>query len=91
MSQIALPDHARHGYGHVLLPALMEPGTFAVGPEPSGPPWRPWSEIGVDEAEAQGVFAPVYALSFRARGAIVVAPGNTRGTTSSPSDAAATA
>lgn len=47
VSQIALPVHAHHSYGHELLPALMEPGTYAVDPEPSGPPWRPWSEIGV--------------------------------------------
>ncbi|WP_374224700.1 hypothetical protein [Streptomyces sp. ISL-99] len=57
----------------------MEPGTYAVDPEPSGPPWRLWSEVGVDEAEARGVFAPVYALSFGRR-AIVVAPGEIRGT-----------
>ncbi|MEV6653745.1 hypothetical protein [Streptomyces sp. NPDC051219] len=80
VSQIALPVHAHHTYGHELLPALMEPGAYAVDPEPSGPPWRPWSEIEVDEAEARGVFAPVYALSFGAPGAIVVAPGDTRGT-----------
>jgi hypothetical protein len=80
MSQIALPVHAHHKYGHELLPALMEPGTYAVDPEPSGPPWRQWSEIGADEAEARGLFAPVDALSFGARGTIVVAPGDTRGT-----------
>jgi hypothetical protein len=34
----------------------------------------------VDEAAARGVFAPVYALSFGASGAIFVAPGDTRGT-----------
>ncbi|MHA5053647.1 hypothetical protein [Streptomyces sp. SD15] len=80
VSQTALPDHAHHKYGHQLLPALMEPGTYAVDPEPFGPPWRPWSEIGVDGAEARGVFAPVRSLSFGAPGAIVVAPGDTRGT-----------
>ncbi|GHG53845.1 hypothetical protein [Streptomyces griseocarneus] len=80
VSRIALPVHARQAYGHELLPALMEPGTYAVDPEPSGPPWRPWSEIGVDEAEARGVFAPVTSLSFGAPGAVVVAPGDTRGT-----------
>jgi hypothetical protein len=26
----------------------------AVEPTPFGPPWRPWSEVGVDEAEARG-------------------------------------
>ncbi|MFI1401142.1 hypothetical protein [Streptomyces sp. NPDC020681] len=85
VSRIALPVHARQSYGHVLLPALMEPGTYAVDPEPSGPPWRRWSEAGVaDEAEARGVFAPVFALSFGAPGAIVVAPGDTRGTVMIP-------
>ncbi|MET8331230.1 hypothetical protein [Streptomyces sp. NPDC005181] len=84
VSQIALPVHARHCYGHQLLPALMEPGTYAVDPEPSGPPWRPWSEIGVDSAEARGVFAPVGSLSFGEAGAIVVAPGDARGTVLMP-------
>ncbi|WP_280724784.1 hypothetical protein [Kitasatospora sp. MAA4] len=80
VSQIALPVHAHQTYGHELLPALMEPGTYAVDPEPSGPPWRLWSEIGVQEAEARGVFAPVGALPFGAPGAIVLAPGDTCGT-----------
>jgi len=78
--RVALPVHAHHRYGHELLPALMEAGTYAVDPEPSGPPWRQWGELGADEAEARGVFAPVHALSFGARGAIAVAPGDTRGT-----------
>ncbi|MFP3986384.1 hypothetical protein U9R90_02555 [Streptomyces sp. E11-3] len=80
VAQVALPVHARQRYGHALLPALMEPGTYAIDPEPSGPPWRPWSEIGADEAAARGVFAPVHSLSFGAPGAIVVAPGDIRGT-----------
>ncbi|MFD3486094.1 hypothetical protein [Streptomyces sp. NPDC058665] len=80
VSRVALPVHAHHTYGHDMLPALMEPGTYAVDPEPFGPPWRPWSEIGADEAEARGIFAPVHALSFGAPGAVVVAPGDTRGT-----------
>ncbi|GAA1214929.1 hypothetical protein GCM10009665_00910 [Kitasatospora nipponensis] len=80
VSRIALPVHARQRLGHELLPALMEPGTYAVDPEPAGPPWRRWSEIGAEEADARGVFAPVPALSFGASGAIVLAPGDTRGT-----------
>ncbi|MFP8941755.1 hypothetical protein ACLIYM_10010 [Streptomyces fenghuangensis] len=84
VSRIALPVHAHHTYGHELLPPLMEPGTYAVDPEPSGPPWRPWSEIGPEEAEARGVFAPVPALSFGTPGAIVVAPGDIRRTTVIP-------
>ncbi|WP_308109690.1 hypothetical protein [Streptomyces sp. ET3-23] len=84
VSRIALPVHARQMCGHELLPALMESGTYAVDPEPSGPPWRPWSGIGEQEAEARGVFAPVDSLSFGAPGAIVVAPGDTRGTVPIP-------
>ncbi|GAA5040328.1 hypothetical protein [Streptomyces siamensis] len=80
VSRIALPVHARHKYGHQLLPPVMESGTYAVDHEPSGPPWRPWNEIAADEAEARGVFAPVPALSFGVPGAMVVAPGDTRGT-----------
>lgn len=80
VSRVALPAHAHQRFGHDLLPALMAPGTYAVDPEPSGPPWRRWREIGAAEAAARGVFAPVFALSFGAPGAIVVAPGDTRGT-----------
>ncbi|SEG83344.1 hypothetical protein SAMN05216223_11453 [Actinacidiphila yanglinensis] len=80
VSRVALPVHARQNVGHDLLPALMEPGTYAVDDEPSGPPWRPWSEIGAELASVRGVFAPVPALSFGAPGAVAVAPGDTRGT-----------
>lgn len=58
----------------------MESGTFAVDPEPWGPPWRPWSEIDPDEAAARGIHAPLHALSDSAPGAIVIAPGDIRGT-----------
>lgn len=80
LSEIALPVHAHHRCGYDLLPPLTEPGTYAVDPEPSGPPWRPWSEIGADEAEARGVFAPVHRLSFGTPGAIVVARRDVSGT-----------
>lgn len=39
-----------------------------------------WDEIDPGEAEARGVYAPVYALSDSAPGAIVIAPGDIRGT-----------
>ncbi|WP_326573512.1 hypothetical protein OG889_01375 [Streptomyces sp. NBC_00481] len=78
--RVALPVQAHHRYGHALLPALMEAGTYAVDPEPSGQPWRPWSEVGAQEAAERGVFAPVGALSFGPPGAVAVAPGDTRGT-----------
>ncbi|MFK4069121.1 hypothetical protein [Streptomyces sp. NPDC029674] len=80
VERVALPVCAHQKYGHDLLPALMESGTYAVDPEPAGPPWRPWSEVGAEEAEARGVFAPEFSLSFGAPGAVVVAPGDTRGT-----------
>lgn len=51
-----------------------------MNPEPSGPPWRQWKEIGAEEAEARGVYAPVYALSYGSPGAVAVAPGDVRGT-----------
>ncbi|MFJ5220316.1 hypothetical protein ACIP98_37225 [Streptomyces sp. NPDC088354] len=80
LSQVAFPAHGRLRLGHGFLPALMEQGTYAVDPEPTGPPWRRWSDISEEEAVARGVFAPVSALSFGDPGAIVVAPGDTRGT-----------
>ncbi|MEV5829502.1 hypothetical protein AB0L25_28455 [Spirillospora sp. NPDC052242] len=80
LSEVALPVLAHGRYGHDLLPALMDPGTYAVDPEPSGPPWRRWSEIDPDEAAARGVYAPVPALSFGPPGAVVIAPGDVRGT-----------
>ncbi|MFD4481512.1 hypothetical protein ACFWPU_36120 [Streptomyces sp. NPDC058471] len=81
LSEVALPVHAHQQFGNGLqLPVLMESGTFAVDPEPWGPPWRTWEEIDPDEAAARSVYAPVYALSDGAPGAIVMAPGDTRGT-----------
>ncbi|MEU6298879.1 hypothetical protein [Streptomyces erythrochromogenes] len=81
LSQVALPAHAHQAYGNgTQLPVLMEPGTFAVEPEPWGPPWRKWEEIHPDEAAARGIHAPLYALSDGAPGATVIAPGDARGT-----------
>ncbi|MET8686247.1 hypothetical protein ABZV77_18730 [Streptomyces sp. NPDC004732] len=80
VERVALPVRAHQTYGHDLLPALMEPGTYAVEPEPFWLPWRPWGEVGADEAAERGVFAPVHGLSFGPPGAVVVAPGDTRGT-----------
>ncbi|MFD9406815.1 hypothetical protein ACFWBN_07270 [Streptomyces sp. NPDC059989] len=81
LSQVALPVQAHQKYGNgTQLPVLMESGTCAVDPEPWGPPWRKWEEIHPDEAAARGVYAPVYALSDGAPGAIVIAPGDAHGT-----------
>ncbi|MCG5216140.1 hypothetical protein [Streptosporangium sp. KLBMP 9127] len=77
---MALPDHADQTYGHDLLPGFLEPGTYAVNPAPSGPPWRLWDEVGAEEAEARGVYAPVYSLPYGPSGQVGVAPGDVRGT-----------
>ena len=81
LSQVSLPAHARQKYGNgAQLPVLMGSGTFAVDPDPWGRPWRMWDEIDPGEAEAHGIYAPVYALSDSTPGAIVIAPGDIRGT-----------
>lgn len=51
-----------------------------MDPDPWGGPWRLWDEIDPGEAEARGIYAPVHALSDSATGAIVIAPGDVRGT-----------
>ncbi|MFF0472352.1 hypothetical protein [Streptomyces sp. NPDC004284] len=56
----------------------MEPATYAVDPRPTGPPRRPWEEVGEEAAARQGVYAPVPSVSFGARNRIVVAPGDSR-------------
>ncbi|MEU8777059.1 hypothetical protein [Streptomyces sp. NPDC048606] len=56
----------------------MEPATYAVDPRPTGPPWRVWEEVGEEAAARQGVYAPVYSVSFGARNRIVIAPGDSR-------------
>jgi hypothetical protein len=62
----------------------MEPATYAVEPRPTGPPWRLWEEVGEDAAARQGVYAPVYSVSFGARNRIVIAPGDSRSMTLIP-------
>ncbi|MFJ9248677.1 hypothetical protein [Streptomyces sp. NPDC101776] len=84
VSRVALPVHVDHGRWEELHPPLMEPETYAVDPRPTGPPWRPWSEVGADAAARQGLFAPVYSVSFGARNRIVVAPGDSRSMTLIP-------
>ncbi|MEU3558589.1 hypothetical protein [Kitasatospora sp. NPDC006786] len=78
VSRVALPVHTDHGAWEELHPPLMEPGTYAVHPRPTGPPWRLWQDVGEEAAARQGVYAPVYSVSFGARGRIVIAPGDSR-------------
>ncbi len=84
VSRVALPVHVHHGGWEQLHPPLMEPSTYAVDPRPTGPPWRRWAEVGADAAARQGVFAPVYSVSFGARNRIVIAPGDSRSMTLIP-------
>lgn len=78
VSRVALPVHTHHGAWEELHPPLMEAATYAVDPRPTGPPWRLWEETGEDAAARQGVYAPVYRVSFGARNRIVIAPGDSR-------------
>lgn len=78
VSRVALPVHTHHGAWEELHPPLMEPATYAVDARPTGPPWRLWEEVGEDAAARQGVYAPVYSVSFGARNRIVIAPGDSR-------------
>lgn len=81
LSQVSLPVHARQVYGNgAQMPVLMESGTFAVDPDPSGPPWRPWGDVEPVEAEARGIYAPLHSVPYGAPGAVVIAPGDIRGT-----------
>ncbi|MFF8597823.1 hypothetical protein ACF065_02690 [Streptomyces sp. NPDC015232] len=80
VARVPLPAGAHLSYGHDVMPPLMAPGTYAVDPEPSGPPFGQWEELGEAEAAARGLFAPVFPVSFGARGRVVVAPGDVRGT-----------
>ncbi|UZK58450.1 hypothetical protein NEH16_10085 [Streptomyces drozdowiczii] len=78
VSRVALPVHAHYGAWEELHPPLMEAATYAVDPRPTGPPWKLWAEVGEDKAAQQGVYAPVYSVSFGARDRIVIAPGDSR-------------
>ena len=79
--QVALPAHAHQMWGNgVRMPVLMAEGTYAVDREPSGPPWRRWEELSEQGASRRGIYAPVYTVSFGTPGAIVIAPGDARGT-----------
>ncbi|MFF0390384.1 hypothetical protein ACFYS8_17080 [Kitasatospora sp. NPDC004615] len=82
LGRVRLPPYAHHPVGNgVRLPALMDAGSYAIDPEPSGPPWRRWEELADGEAEARGYHDPVYSLSDGAPGRILLAPGDDTGTT----------
>lgn len=79
LREVALPAHAHQGAdGLRYMPVLMEARTFAVDPEPSGRPCRPWAEVGPQEAAALGLYAPVRYVCSGPPGAVLMAPGDTR-------------
>ncbi|MFE6307910.1 hypothetical protein [Nocardiopsis sp. NPDC057823] len=81
VERVVLPDHAHQKWGNgVLMPVLMRSGTYAVDPRRSGPPWLPWEAVDEAEAAAHGVLAPVHSVPLGAAGAVVLAPGDVRGT-----------
>jgi len=84
VSRVELPDHVHQQYGYGLLPAAMEPGTYAVDPHPGGPPWLAWEEVGKAGAAARGWHARRDVVSDGPRGRIVLAPGDVRGTVPVP-------
>ncbi|MFE7094222.1 hypothetical protein [Streptomyces erythrochromogenes] len=81
VSRVALPVHSDYGAWEQLHPPLMDPGTYALDPRPTGPPWRLWDDVGEDLAAEQGVYLPQHSVSFGPRGAVVIAPGDSRGMT----------
>ncbi|MEV7121026.1 hypothetical protein [Kitasatospora griseola] len=82
VSRVRFPPYAHHQIGNgVQLPALLDLGSYAVDPDPFGPPWRPWDELTEGEAEARGYYAPVHHwVSDGAAGWILLAPGDDIGT-----------
>ncbi|GAA1571684.1 hypothetical protein GCM10009827_112000 [Dactylosporangium maewongense] len=81
VSRVALPVHTyqRYGNGPGSLDPLLEPGTFAMDPLPSGSPGRRWAELEAGEAEALGWYAPRFAISDGPAGQVLLAPGDVRG------------
>ncbi|MFD7729099.1 hypothetical protein ACFV6F_01755 [Kitasatospora phosalacinea] len=81
VTRVRFPPYARHpvGNGHPM-PVLMDAGTYAVDPEPSGEPWRYWADLAEGEAEARGYHAPVDRLSDGPAGELLLAPGDVTGT-----------
>ncbi|GAA0795216.1 hypothetical protein [Spirilliplanes yamanashiensis] len=73
LSRVALPvhTHQKYGNGPGSLDPLLEHGTFAVDPLPSGAPWRLWPEPRPD-------------ISAGTVGRVLLAPGDVRGAALDP-------
>ncbi|MFF4341489.1 hypothetical protein ACFY00_16330 [Kitasatospora sp. NPDC001540] len=80
VTRVRFPPYAHHpvGNGHPM-PVLMDAGTYAVDPEPSGKPWRRWEELAAGEAEARGYHAPVPRVPDGPVGRVLLAPGDATG------------
>jgi hypothetical protein len=83
---VTLPVHAdqKYGNGPGSLDPVLEPGTFAVDPLPSGSPWRRWADLEAGEAEALGWFAPRFSISDGPAGQVLLAPGDVGGAVVDP-------
>lgn len=79
VSRVAPPIHLAATHWEETHPPLLEAGTYAVDPDPVGPPWRRWEELRAHEAEERGWHAPVHAVSDGPSGTLLLAPGDTRG------------
>ncbi|MFG2818451.1 hypothetical protein ACGFX4_03390 [Kitasatospora sp. NPDC048365] len=77
---MALPIHLAGTHWERLHPPLLEAGTYAVDPDPWGPPWRLWDEVGEREAAERGYYLPRYSVPYGPAGNLVLTPGDTRGT-----------
>ncbi|MFD7729100.1 hypothetical protein ACFV6F_01760 [Kitasatospora phosalacinea] len=80
VTRVRFPPYAHLGVGVGMLPALLDAGTYAVDPEPSGPPWRFWGELAEGEAEARGYQAPVQAVPVGPAGRLLCVPADATGT-----------
>ena len=77
LSRVALPVTAGQSHGYGLLTTLTEPGTFAVDPFPSAPPWR--RDDGAPMPGSRDDGALVRLLPGGPAGRILIAPGDLRG------------
>ncbi|MFC0541203.1 hypothetical protein [Kutzneria chonburiensis] len=74
---MALPIHLAYTHWETLHPPLLETGSYAVDPEPGGPPWRQCDEV---EAAERGWFITFGELPDGPSGMVLLAPGDVRGT-----------
>ncbi|MFJ1757827.1 hypothetical protein [Kitasatospora sp. NPDC088134] len=85
VTRVRFPPYAHRKIGNgTHLPVLMETGTYAVDPEPSGPPWHRREDLAEGEAEARGYYGRVWALSDGPPGRAVLAPADALGTVLAP-------